>query len=243
MGPIKYHNVVATLRGSTYPDEYIVMGGHFDCFSGATGGVDDGNGFAHSMEALRLIKAAGGKPKRSIVVILFAAEENGLVGSQSWLKKHPDIAPKVVMMINRDGSPMALTGVRVPGTWYADIQTIAAPLSSAFPRWPFKVERALPRAHATSPGGTDSSSFEMQAVPTLSFATQTDYVYGYAWHTLNDLYSELVPYTEQQQESATIHAVMAHGVANLDKPLTRAGVYLDDGLYATVMVGAPDAPA
>ncbi len=62
MGPIKYHNVVATIRGSQYPDEYVVMGGHFDCFSGATGGVDDGNGFSPSMEALRLIKAAGGRP-------------------------------------------------------------------------------------------------------------------------------------------------------------------------------------
>ena len=100
----------------------------------------------------------------------------------------------------------------------------------------------MPRAHATSPGGTDSSSFEMLAVPTLSFATQTDYVYGYAWHTLNDLYSELVPYTEQQQESAVVHAVMAYGVANLDKPLTRAGVYLDDGLYASIAVGAPGKP-
>ena len=242
MGPIKYHNVVATIRGSQYPDEYVVMGGHFDCFSGGTGGVDDGNGFSPSMEALRLIKAAGGKPKRSIIVILFAAEENGLVGSQAWLKKHPEIAPKVVMMINRDGSPMALTGVRVPETWYADFQKIAAPLANAFPKWPFKVEKALPRAHATSPGGTDSSSFEMLAVPTLSFMTQTDYVYGYAWHTLNDLYSELVPYTEQQQESAVVHAVMAYGAANLDKPLTRAGVYLDDGIYASVAVGAPGRP-
>jgi len=242
MGPIKYHNVVATIRGSQYPDEYIVMGGHFDCFSGATGGVDDGNGFSPSMEALRLIKAAGGRPKRSIIVILFAAEEQGLVGSQAWLKRHPEIAPKVVMMINRDGSPMALTGVRVPETWYSDFQTIAAPLAHAFPKWPFTVERALPRAHATSPGGTDSSSFEMQSVPTLSFATQTDYVYSYAWHTTNDLYSELVPYAEQQKESAVVHAVMAYGVANLDKPLTRDGVYLADGLYASIAVGSVEAP-
>ena len=242
MGPIKYHNVVATIKGSTYPDEYVVLGGHFDCFSGGTGGVDDGNGFAPSMEAIRLIKAAGGQPKRSIVVILFAAEENGLVGSQAWLKRHPELAPKVVMMINRDGSPMALTGVRVPETWYQDMQAIAAPLAHAFPKWPFTVEKALPRAHATSPGGTDSSSFEMVAVPTLSFATQTDYVYNYAWHTLNDLYSELVPYTAQQQESAVIHAVMAYGVANLDKTLPREGVYLADGMYASITVGSAEAP-
>jgi hypothetical protein len=242
MGPVKYHNVVATIKGTTYPDEYVVMGGHFDCFAGGTGGIDDGNGFAPSMEAIRLIKAAGGQPKRSIVVILFAAEEQGLVGSQAWLKRHPEIAPKVVMMINRDSSPMALTGVRVPETWYKDFQAIAAPLAHAFPKWPFTVEKALPRAHATSPGGTDSSSFEMQAVPTLSFATQTDYVYSYAWHTTNDLYSELVPYTEQQQESAVVHAVMAYGAANLDKPLTREGVYLADGIYASVGVGSGDAP-
>jgi hypothetical protein len=109
MGPVKYHNVVATIRGTQYPDEYIVIGGHFDCFSGATGGIDDGSGFAPGMEALRLIKAAGGKPKRSIIVILFAAEEQGLIGSQGWLKKHPGIADKVVMMVNRDSTPMAIT--------------------------------------------------------------------------------------------------------------------------------------
>ena len=44
MGPVKYHNVVATLRGTTYPDEYIVIGGHFDAFTSGTGGVDDGSG-------------------------------------------------------------------------------------------------------------------------------------------------------------------------------------------------------
>ncbi len=81
----------------------------------------------------------------------------------------------------------------------------------------------MPRAHATSPGGTDSSSFEMMSVPTLSFRTQTDYLYNHAWHTLYDLYSELVPYTEHQQHSALVTAVVAYGAANLDKPLPTRG--------------------
>lgn len=242
MGPVKYHNVVATIRGSQYPDEYIVMGGHFDCFSGATGGIDDGSGFAPGMEAMRLIKASGAKPKRSIVMILFAAEEQGLVGSQAWLKKHPEIAPKVVMMMNRDSTPMAIVGAAVPEAWYPDFEKITAPLTNAYAKWPFKLEKALPRARATSPGGSDHTSFEMREVPTLSFRTQTDYVYPYAWHTLNDLYSELVPYTEQQQESSVVIAVVANGVANLEKPLTRAGVYLPDGLYASIMVGPAGTP-
>ncbi len=252
MGPIKYHNVVATLRGTTYPDEYIVIGGHFDCFSSGTGGVDDGSGFAPGMEAVRLIKAAGAKPKRSIIFIAFAAEENGLVGSQSWLKKHPEIQAKVVVMINRDGSPSAITGATVPETWFDDLQKITAPLANLNPKWPFKLVRGVPRAHATSPGGTDSSSFEMMSVPTLNFANTTarpgpdgkdiNYTYGYAWHTLNDLYSELVPYTEHQQHSALVTAVVAYSIANLDKPLTRAGVYLPDGIFADITIGAGDSP-
>jgi carboxypeptidase Q len=252
MGPIKYHNVVATLRGSTYPDEYIVIGGHFDAFTGGTGGVDDGSGFAPGMEAIRLIKAAGAKPKRSIIFIAFAAEEQGLVGSQAWLKRHPELHGKIVMMINRDGSPSAITGANVPETWYEDFATITAPLTNLNPKWPFKLAKALPRAHATSPGGTDSSSFEMMSVPTLNFATTTarpgpdgkeiNFTYSYAWHTTNDLYSELVPYTEYQQHSALATAVVAYGVANLDKPLTRDGVYLADGIYAAITVGTVEAP-
>ncbi|MBN1939069.1 MAG: M20/M25/M40 family metallo-hydrolase [Candidatus Aminicenantes bacterium] len=242
MGPVKYHNVVAMLRGTTYPDEYIVIGGHFDCFSGATGAVDDGSGFAPGMEALRLITAAGGRPKRSIIIILFAAEESGLVGSQAWLRRHPHLQNKIFMMINRDGSPSAITGAAVPETWYADFQKIGAPLSNVNPKWPFKVERTLPRAHATSAGGTDSSSFEMKGIPTLGFRTQTNYNYQHAWHTLADTYQELVPYTEHQQHSALVTAVVAYGAANLEKTLPRDGVYLNDGIYAAFTVGAGDAP-
>ena len=249
MGPIKYHNVVATLRGTTYPDEFIVIGGHFDAFTGGTGGVDDGSGFAPGMEAIRLIAASGAKPKRSIVFIAFAAEEQGLVGSQAWLKKHPELHGKIVMMINRDGSPSAITGAAVPESWYADFQKITAPLATLHPKWPFVLTRTVPRAHATSPGGTDSSSFEMQSIPTLNFATTgarpgpdgkeiPSYPYPYAWHTTNDLYSELVPYTEHQQHSALATAVVAYGVANLDKPLTRDGVYLADGIFATLTIGS-----
>jgi len=242
MGPVKYHSVVATLRGSEFPDEYIILGGHFDCFSGATGGVDDGSGFAPAMEAIRLIAAAGGRPKRSIVAILFAAEEQGLIGSQAWLKNHPGIAEKISMMINRDGSPSAITGAVVPETWMADFAKITAPLVKLNPKWPFKLERSVPRAHATSPGGSDHSSFEMLGVPTLRFTTQSDYNYRHAWHTLYDLYSELVPYTEHQQHSALVTAVVAYGAANLPKPLPAEGVYLADGLYADIAIGAADAP-
>jgi carboxypeptidase Q len=69
-GPVKYHNVIGIIRGSQYPDEYVMMGGHLDSFDVATGAVDDGSGATPTMEAARLIMAAGGKPKRTILVCL-----------------------------------------------------------------------------------------------------------------------------------------------------------------------------
>ena len=248
MGPVKYNTVVGVLKGTTYPDEYVIVGAHFDCFSGGTGAIDDGAGFGTAMETLRLITAAGGKPKRSIILLAFAAEEQGLVGSQAWLKHHPELHGKIVMMTEWDTTPYAVTGATVPETWYADFQKITAPLTNLNPKWPFKLNKGMPRAHATSPGGTDSSSFEMQAIPTLTFQASSarpgpdgkdvNYSYNYAWHTTNDLYSELVPYAEHQAHSALATAVVVYGVANLDKPLTRDGFYLADGLYASFMVGA-----
>ena len=239
MGPIKYHNVVATLRGTTYPDERVVLGGHFDCYSAATGGIDDGSGFATAMEALRIVKASGARPKRSITIILFAAEERGLVGSQSWLRKHPELHSKIVMAIARDHTPGAITGVTVAGAWYPDFERIVAPLVNLNPKWPFKLVRNdYPTARPERAGGTDLAAFSQAGVPAPRFSEATDYVYNTAWHTLNDLYSELAPYAEHQKHTALVTAVVAYGVANLDKPLTRDGVYLADGIYADLAIGS-----
>jgi hypothetical protein len=239
MGPVKYHNVVAVLPGTTRPDEYVVLGGHFDSFDGGTGGVDDGSGFSPGMEALRLIQVAGGRPERSIAMILFAAEENGLVGSQAWLKDHPELHDKIVAMINRDGSPSVITGATVPTGWYDDFQAIAAPLADLDSRWPFTLaQNAYPSARPDRPGGSDHSSFAMLGIPILSLRTETDYVYNRAWHTLYDTYSELVPYTDHQKHSALVTAVLAYGIANLERSLTREGVYLPDGLYSDIVLGS-----
>jgi len=235
MGPVKYHNVVALIPGTAYPDEYVILGGHFDSFDGGTGGVDDGSGFSPGMEAMRLVAAAGGRPKRSIMMMLFAAEENGLVGSQSWLERNPQLWGKIVTMINRDGSPSTITGAAVPPLWYDDLQQITAPLQNLNSTWPFSLEvNYYPGVKPVNPGGTDASSFAMVGIPTFRFLTETDYNYQRAWHTLYDTYSELVPYTEHQEHSALVTAVVAYGIANLDGPLTREGSYLPDGLFADI---------
>ena len=168
-------------------------------------------------------------------MILFAAEENGLVGSQDWLADRPEVHANIVTMINRDGSPSAITGAVVPRAWHGALKGITAPLVDLNPNWPFELrENAYPSLRPTSPGGTDSSSFAMMGIPTFRFSTQSDYSYGRAWHTLYDIYSELVPYTEHQEHSALATAVVAYGIANLDEPLSREGSYLADGIFADI---------
>jgi cyclophilin family peptidyl-prolyl cis-trans isomerase len=115
------------------------------------------------------------------------------------------------------------------------MEAIAEPLADLDPRWPFEVSvNHYPSVKPTNPGGTDASSFSMMGIPTFRFRTETDYSYGRAWHTLYDTYSELVPYTEHQEHSALVTAVVAYGIANLDEPLSREGSYLPDGLFADI---------
>ena len=62
LGPVKYHNVVASIKGSKYPDEYVIISGHLDAFDVATGGIDCGTGIGPMMEAARMIAKSGAKP-------------------------------------------------------------------------------------------------------------------------------------------------------------------------------------
>ena len=159
-----------------------------------------------------------------------------MVGSQDWLADRPEVHDDVVAMINRDGSPSTITGAVVPPLWSDEMKAITEPLEDLNPRWPFELTvDPFPSLKPDSPGGSDHSSFAMLGIPLLRFRTETDYSYGRAWHTLYDTYSELVPYEDHQEHSALVTAVVAYGIANLDEPLPREGVYLPDGLFADLV--------
>ncbi len=80
-------NVIGELRGTEYPDEVIVIGGHFDSWDKGQGAHDDGAGCMQSIEALRLLKEMGLKPKRTLRAVLFMNEENGLRGGEEYAKR------------------------------------------------------------------------------------------------------------------------------------------------------------
>jgi hypothetical protein len=78
------HNVVGEIKGSEFPDEIIVVGGHLDSWDLGDGAHDDGAGIVQSMEVLRLFKAMNYQPKRTIRVVLYMNEENGLRGGKAY---------------------------------------------------------------------------------------------------------------------------------------------------------------
>ncbi len=229
MGPIKYYNVIGIIPGTEFPDEYVMMGGHLDAFDVGTGGVDDGSGVTPTMEAARLIMAAGGKPKRTILACLWAGEEFGLYGSKSWVENHEDKWGKISNYLNRDGGPTVPTGISVPAAMYKDFEKICAPLNDINPDFPFALSERKPSTKPTRAGGSDHAYFAMNGIPTLTFRIEDskgyDFNYGEIWHTERDMYNKSIP--EYQEHTSVVTAIFVLGIANLDHLLSREGYYID----------------
>lgn len=229
MGPIKYYSVIGIIPGTEFPDEYVIMSGHLDAFDVATGGVDDGSGVTPTMEAARLIMAAGGKPKRTILVALWAGEEFGLLGSKSWIAKNEDKLDKISNMFNRDGGPTVANSISVTDAMWDDVEKICKPLNSINPDFPFTMKRRKPSTRPEKAWGTDSGPFAVKGVPTIGFGTEDtkgyDFSYGEIWHTERDLYNKSIP--EYQDHTSIVTAVVVYGVANLDHLLSREGYYIE----------------
>jgi hypothetical protein len=82
------YNTIGEIRGTDKPDEVIMLGGHLDSWHAATGATDNAIGCAIMMEAARILKTLGVKPRRTIRVALWSGEEEGLLGSQAYVKEH-----------------------------------------------------------------------------------------------------------------------------------------------------------
>lgn len=229
MGPVKYHNVIGIIPGTEFPDEYVMMSGHLDAFDVASGGVDNGSGVSASMEAARQIMKAGGKPKRTILVALFAGEEFGLLGSKAWIKNNREKLAKLANMINRDGGPTAPIGISVTDAMRDDFEKICASIETINPDFPFVIEKRLPRTKPEKAWGTDSGPFAVEGVPTIGFKTADtkgyNFSYGEIWHTERDMFNKSI--AEYQEHAATVTAVVIYGIANLDHLLSREGYYTE----------------
>jgi len=109
-------NVVAEVVGRVEPEEVVVLGGHIDSWDVGQGAMDDGGGSVAAWEAVRLIHKLGLRPRRTIRVVLWTNEENGVEGGQGYLERHRDDLTKHVMAMESDGGVFSPRGVLVAGT-------------------------------------------------------------------------------------------------------------------------------
>jgi len=233
-GPVKYHNVIGIIRGSEFPDEYVMTGGHLDSYDVASGAVDCGTGVAPNLEAARLIMAAGGKPRRTILFCLWAGEEFGLLGSKYWVEHNQDKWSKISNYFNRDGGPTVANSLTVPPAMYDDFKKATEQLNDINPEFPFTLTQRNnnppQRPASGNAGSSDHAWFAVNGIPVISFGTGDpkgyDFNYGEIWHTERDTYNMSIP--EYMEHTSIVTAIVVYNLAMQDKLLSREGLYRDE---------------
>jgi carboxypeptidase Q len=188
------YNVIAEIPGTDKANEIVMLGGHLDSWHVATGATDNAIGCAQMMEAARILKALGVKPRRTIRVALWSGEEEGLLGSLAYVKQHfgsaeapkPEFAT-LDAYLNVDTGTGRIRGAGVFGPPDA-----ARMLREALA--PFKA-LGVAGATATSSratGGTDSTSFNNAGLPGIGFGQDAIDYNPHTHHTNLDTYERII---------------------------------------------------
>ena len=196
-------NVVGEIRGRELPDEVIVLGGHFDSWDVGTGSTDDGGGTIVSWEALRLMKKLNLRPRRTVRVVLYTNEENGLRGGNAYRDRYRDQLANHVMMMESDSGVFRPTGFGFTGSAAAraKIEGIATLLRG------IQAGRISPAG-----GGADiGPSVEAGKIPSMSL--EVDGNYFLLHHTPADTVDKIDP-MDMARASGAI-AVMAYVIADM----------------------------
>jgi carboxypeptidase Q len=195
-------NVVGEILGRERPEEVVVVGGHFDSWDVGTGATDDGGGCVVTWEALRLMKKLNMRPRRTIRVVLWTNEENGLRGGLAYLERYRADLDKHVLMLESDSGVFTPSGFGFTGsdTARATIKDIAALLRG------IQADRIGP-----SGGGADiGPTVEAGGIPAMSLDVDGNYFLIH--HTPADTVDKIDP-ADMSRASAAI-AVMAYVVAD-----------------------------
>lgn len=203
-------NTVAEIRGSEKPNEIVLLGAHLDSWDLGTGTTDNATGSIAVLEAARILKAAGVKPRRTIRFALFSGEEQGLYGSRKYADLHQgelDSFQAVVVLDNGTGriKGMALQARDELGDLW---KSLFSPLQEL---GPFTVRSG-------NKGGTDHLPFLPYGVPAFNFDQETR-GYGHTHHSQVDTYDHAV--LDDVKQAAIVMAATAYQLANLPALLPR----------------------
>lgn len=215
-------NVIAEIPGSdpVLKDEIVLIGAHFDSLAAATGATDNATGCAAMMEAVRILKAVGAKPRRTIRIALWGGEEQGLLGSRAYVREHLAEAPvgprkpgyeKLSAYFNSDNG----TG-RIRGVWLQGNSAVRP----IFERWiaPLRdlgVVALGPRSVAS----TDHVSFDAVGVPAFQFMVDRLEYNSRTHHSNMDFYDRVQ--RDDMVQHATVAAIFAYNAAMREERLPR----------------------
>jgi hypothetical protein len=215
-------NVVGEIPGTGKPDEFVLLGGHYDAVSAGSGqgATDDVVGCATALEAVRLIKAVGLKPRRTIRAACWTGEEEGLLGSRAYVQAHfrdwqtGQLKPeynKLSIYLNLDNGAGAIRGVHLRAN---------EELFPIFMEW-MKPLNNMGMKTLTMRGGqgTDDYSFDKAGLPGFQFI-QDPLDYGeHTHHTNMDTYERVPP--AESIKNSVIMAFFAWQAANRDEMMPR----------------------
>jgi hypothetical protein len=215
------YNAIAEIPGTDKKDEVIMLGGHLDSWHSATGATDNAIGCAVMMEAARILKSLGVKPRRTIRVALWSGEEEGLLGSQAYVKQHfgtfeepkPEF-DKLVAYFNVDSGTGRIRGASVFGPPQdADIlREVLAPFAD------LGVAGAI-SSKSRRLGGTDSTSFSQAGLAGVGLGQDPIEYFADTWHTNLDTYERIIE--DDAKKSAIVVAAALYQLAMRDDMLPR----------------------
>ncbi|MEP6582827.1 MAG: M20/M25/M40 family metallo-hydrolase [Ginsengibacter sp.] len=182
-------NTIAEIKGTVYPEEFVMLSAHFDSWDGGTGATDNGTGTITMMEAIRILKKIYPHPKRTILIGNWGSEEQGLNGSRAFVEDHPEIIKNIQAVFNQDNGTGRVVNIQGQGflnsyeyigRWLAAVpDSIRTPIETSFPGSPGR-------------GGSDFASFVAAGAPAFSLSSNS-WLYGiYTWHTNRDTYDKIV---------------------------------------------------
>ena len=223
-GPIILSNTVAEIRGSEWPEQVVILSAHLDSWDGpgSLGTQDNGTGSSVTLEAARILMAAGAQPRRTIRFCLWTGEEQGLLGSKGYVDAlSEEQLSQISAVFVDDGGTNYQGGLVCIESMLPMLETAIAPAVEAFPDYDILhvVRDSMPRG-----GASDHASFNRKGVPGFfwiekGMGGREDKKYGFIHHTQHDTPRYAVE--EYLVQSATTSAVIAYNLAMADSLLPR----------------------
>ncbi|HKV03633.1 MAG TPA: M20/M25/M40 family metallo-hydrolase [Candidatus Acidoferrales bacterium] len=205
-GPVESQNVVGEIRGREKPDEFVLLGAHIDSWDLGTGALDNGSAVAMVIDAVRVIRASGNVPRRSIRFVLFTGEEQVMLGSWAYARAHRAELDRMIAAIVFDGGTGAVTGYSLGGRNDA----LSAVRDTLAPLAPLGVKDFTLDASID----TDRYDFMVEGVLTLD-PNQEPANYMLNYHATSDTFDK-VDIAELKKQTA-IAAITAYALADREE--------------------------